>query len=158
MTTLASAGITVDLPQGWEAEIYQRPDDRLTLASGRSEANHTVLHAGNFPLPPDRGDFGSGAVEIMRAHELLVVLFEHGPDSVGTALFSREGMPVPLDASEFDRDMMQRPLQGQAGLQKFFTANGRAFCLYVVLGSYHNRQALVSLANELLATLDISSV
>lgn len=158
MTNLSSSGISVDLPQGWEAEIYRRPEDGLSLSSGRSESNHTVLHAANFPLPPERGDFGSGAVEIMRAYEVLVILFEHGQESVGTTLFAHQGLPIPLQASDFHPDMMQRSLSGQAGAQKFFTANGRAFCLYVVLGSYTNRQALVDRANELLAALDISSI
>jgi hypothetical protein len=67
-------------------------------------------------------------------------------------------LPIPLVASDFHPDMMQRPLQGQAGAQKFFTMNGRAFCLYVVLGSYNNRQALISKANDLLANLDISTL
>ncbi|RPI20413.1 MAG: hypothetical protein EHM57_08090 [Actinobacteria bacterium] len=158
MTSLTSSGISVDLPQGWEAEIYRRPEDALTFSAGRGEACHAVFHAANFPLPPERGDFGSGAVEIMRSHEVLVILFEHGPESVGTTLFSYEGIPIPLDAADFSPDMMQRALVGQAGAQKFFTVNGRAFCLYVVLGSYANRQALVATANALLATLDISSL
>jgi hypothetical protein len=158
MANHSSSGISVDLPQGWEAEIYRRPNDALTLASGLTEENHTVLHAGNFPLPTERGDFGSGAVEIMRDYEVLVILFEHGRESVGTTLFANEGLPIPLQASDFSPDMMQRALAGQAGAQKFFTVNGRAFCLYVVLGSYANRQALVERANELLAALDISAI
>ena len=94
----------------------------------------------------------------MRSHELLIVLFEHGPESVGTALFRSEGLPLPLRAADFGPDQMQRPIQGQAGVQKFFTVNGRAFCLYVVLGSFSNRAALVARANELLAGLDIDSI
>ena len=44
---------------------------------------------------------------------------------------------------------------GQSGRQIFFNANGRAFCLYVVLGSHRQRNVLVPLVNEVLATLEI---
>ena len=50
---LASHGLTVDVPQGWDARIYRRP---------QAEPN---LHAANFPLPTDDGDFGSGALSTM---------------------------------------------------------------------------------------------
>jgi hypothetical protein len=39
MTRLASLGISVDLPQGWEGMIYQR------------DGGQPVLHAATFPLP-----------------------------------------------------------------------------------------------------------
>ena len=38
-------------------------------------------------------------------------------------------------ATAFDRNSLQRAVPGQSGLQQFFTHRGRAFCLYVVLGS-----------------------
>lgn len=154
MTRLAASGLSIELPPGWEAEIYRRSADAAFGLLSHGETAHSVLHAGNFPLPPDRGDFGSGAVEIMRADEVLIVLFEHHPSGVGTPLFRHEGLPIPLDIADFDREMMQRPLSGQAGLQRFFTAAGRAFCLYVVLGSALNR-SLVDQANALLTQLRI---
>jgi hypothetical protein len=50
---------------------------------------------------------------------------------------------------------MQRAIRGQAGVQRFFNDQGRAFCLYVVIGSFAHRQSLVTRVNQVLATLTI---
>ncbi len=113
-----------------------------------------MVHVANFALPSARGDFGSGAVEVMNSGAILLVLFEHGPESVDTPLFARRGVPV-LHPSEFHPQQMQRTLAGQSGRQIFFNETGRAFCLYVVLGSHRRRDVLVPLANEVLATIAI---
>jgi hypothetical protein len=114
-----------------------------------------TLHAANFPLPPARGDYGSGAVEAMPFDGVFVALLEFAPDSRDTALFGHEGVPLPLDPAAFSPRQLQRPQRSQAGLQQFFTSAGRPFCLYVVIGDLNQRAALVAQANELLADLDI---
>lgn len=153
---LSSEGIEVEVPQGWDGEIYRRPAGLKPLA-GRAEETRPVLHMANFPLPAARGDFGSGAVELMRADDLLVVLFEYGPESVGTALFSRSGIPR-VEASDFAPNNMQRPLPGQSGAQYFFNSAGRAFCLYVALGAHARRHELVPLVNDVLTALRLQDV
>jgi hypothetical protein len=50
---------------------------------------------------------------------------------------------------------MQRVIAGQAGVQRFFSAGGRGFCLYSVVGSYTQRQALSARANQILGSLEI---
>ena len=50
---------------------------------------------------------------------------------------------------------MQRAIRGQAGVQRFFHDQGRAFCLYVVIGAFARRRELVHRVNEVLATLTI---
>ena len=72
-------------------------------------------------------------------------------------LFARNGVPQ-LSPDEFDPMQMQRTLSGQSGRQIFFNQSGRAFCLYVVLGSHRRRQVLVPLVNEVLATLEIDEI
>ena len=158
MTTLSYEGVSVELPLGWDGAIRHRPIPARELSvggDGQAEDSHVVVHAANFSLPPDRGDFGSGAVESMRSEHLLIVVFDYGPDAAGTVLFRHQGVPVPLDPEAFDPNMMQRPLPGQSGLQRFFTVDGRGYCLYVALGSHRNRHALVAHANEVLLTLDL---
>jgi len=142
-------GIAVDAPDGWDARIYRREP-----AAGPA-GTHGVLHAANFALPMQRGDYGSGAVETMGADDILVTLVDHGPESAGTPLFSRQGMPPVLDADAFSANRLQRPLPGQAGAQFFFTSAGRGYCLYVVLGSLANRRPLVSQLNEMLGRIRI---
>jgi hypothetical protein len=151
VSRLDRAGIGVELPIGWEGSI-SGGDFRL-LADGARQP--TVLHLGSFPLPVERGSFGSGAVEVMSTRDIFIALFEYGPDSVGTALFAAEGIPRTLQARQFDRNALQRALPGQSGLQQFFTHRGRAFCLYVVLGSHIDRADLVHQVNAVLDSLDI---
>lgn len=152
MTRLAGSGIAVEVPSGWEGTIDGGGFPQLASGAVRP----TLLHVGSFPLPSGRGSFGSGATELMNTDDILIVLFEYGDDSVGTALFAHEGMPRRLEPDEFDRDALQRPLPGQSGLQRFFTERGRAFCLYVVLGSHIDRNELVPRVNGVLATIEIS--
>jgi hypothetical protein len=47
-------------------------------------------------------------------------------------------------------------MPGQSGLQRFFTHNGRAFCLYVVLGSHVDRADILPNVNAVLETLEIA--
>ena len=48
--------------------------------------------------PPQRGDYGSGAVEVMGGSDILICLLEHEPAAAGDALFARDGFPR-LDAA-----------------------------------------------------------
>jgi hypothetical protein len=150
---LSSRGIGVDVPQGWDGEIYRRSEG---FSAQGADGEHTgaVMHLGNFPLPTERGDYGSGAVEIMKSDNVLIVLFEFGPESLGTALFSSSGMPR-VEAEDFAPHQMQRPIQGQSGAQYFFNQGGRAFCLYVALGSHTRRRELVPEVNQVLSTLEL---
>jgi hypothetical protein len=64
-------------------------------------------------------------------------------------------MPRELDAEAFSPSMLQRSLDGQGGHQTFFNESGRAFCLYVVLGSHNGRHQLVPRVNQVLAGIAI---
>jgi hypothetical protein len=115
-----------------------------------------VLHAANFPIPMERGDFGSGAVERMGPDHVFVVLLEHHPSTAGTALFQQQGMALPLGTDCFSPAKLQRALPGQSGAQFFFNEKSRAYSLYVVLGSHAQRERLVPLANSVLQTVQIA--
>jgi hypothetical protein len=113
-----------------------------------------VLHAGNFALPERRGDFGSGAVEQMGPTNVLVVVFEYDRASARTPLFAHRGRPQPV-ASDFAPNRLQRIIRGQSGAQYFYNEVGRAFCLYVVLGSHDLRAQLVGEVRQLLSGLAV---
>jgi hypothetical protein len=151
MSRIEKAGISVDVPTGWEGSI-SGGGFRL-LAHGAKEP--TVVHLGSFPLPVQRGSFGAGAVETMGNQDVLIVLFEYGEESLGTRLFEAEGMPRELLPGDFDRQALQHGVPGQSGLQHFFTEKDRTFCLYVVLGSHLDRAALVPQVNAVLNTVEI---
>ena len=150
MAAITSGGITVTPPAGWDARIYRRTED------GTGERTHWVLHAANFALPAERGDFGSGAVELMGPENVLVVLIEYGADGVGQPLFARARPPV-IDVNAFSPQGLQRTIPGQGGMQAFFTEADRPWCLYVVVGSYASRVRLARQADALLATLRIGA-
>jgi hypothetical protein len=172
-------GITTTLQPGWEGRIMKRsepqvgqadgpmpsavaPDDEAAGAGaaaadrrGWPERTYPVVHLANFGIPDDRGDFGSGAVELMKSDDLFITLFEYGPECVGQALFATQGLPRELRPDQFSPNALQRTITGQSGLQIFFTEAGRAFCLFIALGSHENRAALVKKANAALATITI---
>jgi len=151
---LSDRGISLSLPRGWEGVISTTDPGQGDVAAAGTAT--TVVHVANFALPAERGDFGSNAVELMGRGAVLIVLFEHDPASVGTALFAAQGIPHPLSADDFDPNQLQRPLPNQSGAQYFFTQAGRAFCLYVVIGRHSSRNLLVGVANDVLATLTIA--
>ena len=84
-----------------------------------------------------------------------MILKEFDPVDLGTPLFERDGMPRTLSADDFRSSMLQRNLEGQGGYQEFFHESGRVFCLYVVLGDFAQRTAVVPAVNQVLATLTI---
>lgn len=147
---LVGAGVSVSLPPGWEGEIDPGGDQV-------GEAHRpTVVHLANFSLPPQRGDYGDGAVQIMRSQDVLMVLLEFVASAPGQPLFAANGLPLPLRHSDFDRNALQRRMEGQGGCQRFFQSNGRAFCLFVVVGSYVDRVDRLDEINEILATVEIT--
>jgi hypothetical protein len=181
---LSGYGISSELPSGWEGRIMKRaepvpgqgsgPDPALLASvpatpeggSGRGpaargvqkyspERTYPIVHLANFAIPDDRGDFGSGAVELMGNDDAFVTLFEYGPESVDQPLFATQGMPRTLTPDQFQPNALQRTIAGQGGVQLFFSENGRAFCLFVALGSYANRAALTKKVNAALATITI---
>src|SRR3546814_9879755 len=126
---LEGTGVRIELPRGWEGRMRARENepDGGAPAKDRPAAERTgptpaVVTAANFALPPNLGDFGGGAVEVMRTQDLFLTLFEYGPESVGTPLFATEGMPRVLRPDDLAPMTRRTPLTGMCGAQFFFTA------------------------------------
>lgn len=152
--TLAGGGLRVDLPDGWEGQILpaeRGPQDGDGLGPGP-----VMLHAGNFPLPPARGDYGSGAVERMGSGHALICVLEHGPDELESPVFAAVG-PPRVTAAMFSPSQMQRTIAGMAGAQRFFQQSGRTFCLYAVIGSSRARGQLATAIDAVVSTLEIDA-
>ena len=130
---LEHAGVVVDLPPGWEARARTQPP------SLPGQRGNLLLHAATVPLPSTRGDFGSGVVEHLAPDDVFLALFEYDGQDAGRVLFAEQGLPVPRP-SDFSTAVLQRTQLGHSGAQWFFTAEGRPFCLHVVLGT-HSRRA-----------------
>jgi len=146
---VAMKGIEVEVPGGWECRIRQ---------AGTNEVAETVLpvvHAATVPLPADRADYGGGVVERLGDGDVFVSLVEFGAEAVGSKLYPVVNSIPLVSQSMFHPFQLQRRISGQAGTQVFFTYAGRAFCLYVVLGSFARRVALAGRANELIRGMSI---
>lgn len=163
---LAAHGIAARLPAGWEGSIAAHRQDVLEAATAAGAGTALpappghpetlpVAHFATFGLPPSRGDFGSNVVGAMGSTDAFISLVEYGAEEADTALFARQGLPRRLDPRAFSARQLQRTLKGQAGLQLFFTEQGRAFCLYVVLGDASDAHRLVRRVEQVLATLEI---
>jgi hypothetical protein len=157
-TTLAGHGLSVLLPRGWEGRLYRRTlraDGPDPAAYGHpGESMNPVLHLATFPLPPGRGDFGTGAVEVMGDTDAFVALLEYDQVEAARPLFAGTGMPR-LTQRDFAGNALQRRMPGQLGCQRFFTAHGRPFCAYAVLGSRRAAGSRIPQINTVLATVTV---
>lgn len=145
---LAAAGLTVDLPPGWDVRIKRQE------ASVAGRLGNALLHAATVPMPTERGDFGSGVVDLLRPDDVFVSLLEYDPEEAAEPLFAAKGLPVPRP-SDFSTGSMQRPQGTQSGVQYFFAHQGRAFCCHIVVGSHARRAAGAARAAELLARITV---
>jgi hypothetical protein len=163
MADLSAHGIAVSTPSGWEGRIFRRlQHGEVASASGdigppapAGEETYPVVHAATIPLSSEVADYASDAVEQLGPNDSIVVVKEFAPRNVTQALFASAAVPRSLDPDSFAPEVLQRRLPGQAGLQRFGHEAGRAFCLYVVLGSYRNRHQVVPAVNTVLASLRI---
>lgn len=121
---IAAHGIELELPSGWDGRLY------------RVAGSAPILHAASFALPARDGDFGSGATAAIPPGGAFLALKEYTPGPrllPGIGLFASNAIPLPLSAGHFHPRALQVGRRGQAGLQHFFTASGRPFCLYAVI-------------------------
>lgn len=142
-------GLTLSPSSGWLAQVYRRSADVA------GESTYPVLHACTRSMPASRGDFGVGVVELLDPEDVFVAVVEYAPDLAGRGLFARQGRPR-LAPSQFAANRLQRPVPGRSAAQHFYSEAGRAFCLFVVLGSHARRMALVPRAADLLRGLTVA--
>ncbi|MGZ4202945.1 MAG: hypothetical protein ACXVRH_12895 [Thermoleophilaceae bacterium] len=140
--TIAAHGITIQLPAGWSGRVFRRSGGVATL------------HAANFALPLNDGEFGDRSTGAMPDGGSFLALTEYRPDphlTPGTGLFAAKRLPLPLDPSSFARERLAHARPGQLGAQHFFTVRARPFCLYVVIagGRPTRRRQLAELTHVL---------
>jgi hypothetical protein len=145
---IAAMGMAVTAPPGWEAAIYRRQ-------AVHGAITYPVMHAATIALPASRADYGGGLVELLGPEDVFVGVLEFGPEAASTPLFSALRSVPGLTPDAFRPQQLQRTIRGQAGVQRFFSVGGRAFCLYAVLGSIANRVKGAARANELIGSFRI---
>jgi hypothetical protein len=147
--TVAGHGLSIDLPSGWEARISLATDGPV------GGTRNPVLHAASRPLPEVRGDFGGGLVEQLGSTDVFIAVIEYDREAVRTPLFATQGFPRAISGSSFQTHTLQRGVVGQSGSQWFCSVGGRALCLYVVLGSHHDRYRLATKAFRVVQTIKV---
>ena len=145
---LDAHGLRIELPRGWSGRVFRRVGGIATL------------HAGNFALALHDGEFGDHSTALMPAVASFVALTEY---RAGAGLEPRRGLFAPkriprrLDPSRFAATGLAHPREGQTGMQHFFTASGRPFCLYVVIaGGRASRRRQLSEVDLVLGQLRIA--
>ena len=157
---VAGPRIAIELPVGWEAEIYQPLREHVAPGAGPVpdvvlQQAPIVLHAANFPLPQGRSDFGHDVIAMMGLMQVFVALVEYGPGDASKALFAAEGVP-DLQPDDVSPGAIVGPMVSQAAVQRFFHVGDRAFSLYAVVGSERMRSRLVPAIKEVLRGIAFS--
>lgn len=153
-------GLGADAPSGWQVQVRRLPGAEPPAPGARSAApqedvTRGVLHACTRAMPAERGDFGTGVVELLGPDDIFVALVDYGTEVADQGLFEKQGVPH-LAPSQFAPNRLQRPLPGLSASQHFFSSGGRAFCLFTVIGSHARRMASVRRAEALVRTLRIT--
>jgi hypothetical protein len=131
------------------------PTPGARSAAPQEDVTRGVLHACTRAMPAERGDFGTGVVDLLGPDDIFVALVDYGTEVADQGLFEKQGVPR-LAPSQFAPNRLQRPLPGLSASQHFFSSGGRAFCLFTVIGSHARRMASVRRAEALVRTLRIT--
>jgi hypothetical protein len=144
---LDAHGVRLELPRGWSGRIFDR--------------SHGIaaLHAGDFQLVLDDGEFGDRTTSTMPSTARFIALVEYLPGAglePGVGLFAARHVPLPLDPAAFATRRLAHPRPGQLGMQHFFTGSGRPFCLYLVIaGERSVRRRQIHALDHVLSSLRI---
>jgi hypothetical protein len=145
---LEAHGMRIELPRGWSGRVFRRSPHTATL------------HAGDFQLPLQDGEFGDRSTSEMPGVGSFLALTEYRKGSglePGVGLFAPNRIRLPLEPSRFAANRLAHPHPGHVGMQHFFTAEGRPFCLYVVLaGPRARRRHQLLVLDHILRTLRIT--
>jgi hypothetical protein len=147
MSALEAHGLRIELPRGWSGRVFKRPRGGATL------------HAGDFQLALDDGEFGDRSTALMPSGGSFLALTEYLPGAglePGQGLFASHKVPTTLEPTAFSPRGLAHPRPGQAGAQHFFTHADRAFCLYVVVsGPRSERRRQLAVLGHMLRSLRV---
>jgi hypothetical protein len=142
VSRLVAYGVSLEPPVGWEARAFSHGEP--------------TVHVASFPLPRTDGEFGSRSTARMPADGLFLSLTEYlvQPHELRDGIFAAQP-PRRLRTEELSERTLLRPLPGQRGVQRFFSTEGRAFCLYLVCG--RDGGGRLATVNRMLASLQVEA-
>ena len=126
-TPLRGHGLALTVHDGWEARIWM-PD------LPPPAENHPVVRLANFALPLTKDTYAEDVADALRPGRVVASLAEFSPSLADRGLYAPQGVPG-LDVADLDPRAVQWQAPGRAGLQRFFSEQGRAFSLYVIARS-----------------------
>lgn len=144
---LDAHGIRIELPKGWSGHLFERD-------------GVVGMHAASFPVAlADTSTFGDASTGRLRGGQAFVALVEYRAGkglTPGHGLYAPARIPLPLDPTGFSPRRLAHPRPGQVGTQHFFTAAGRPFCAYIVLGGVREqRRTPLAAVDRLLRSLAV---
>src|SRR5680860_180586 len=125
MKPISAHGVTVDVPAGWDVRVSKR-DGVVTV------------HVANYAMPSRDGEFGPRATRTMPAGGVFLALTEYKPGLANKGLYKKRRVPQRLAPGDFSSHAVLNARRDQVGLQRFFTASKRPFCLYAVVRAPRN--------------------
>ncbi len=148
MTRLASHGIGIDVPKGWEGRIFVPDLDPPAI-------NLPILHLTDAVLTVERSSYAPELAARAGGSGTLLALLEFDHTLANVGLYGPRGLHLPLTRGRFHHRALQFPSRVQEGHQRFFSEGDRAFCLYVVLGTGRGVDRRLGQVNRALASLEI---
>ena len=124
MVTIADHGLSMRVATGWEARMWV-PDLPAPAI------NLPVVRLTNHAMATTRNTYAVEESERLRTSQVVVSLVEFDSALADVGLYEPQGVP-DFSANDLDPRALQRAQEGRAGLQRFFSVNGRAFSLYVM--------------------------
>jgi hypothetical protein len=150
VTVLEGHGLRVQLPPRFEARIFRHPP-------GPGEETYPVAHFATMPIPPNVGDTGNGALQLLGTRDAFVALIEYGPESADRRMFAGKVLPRRLEPDVFKPYRSRSGQPHHSGAQFFFVESGRPFTLYIVLGSHLGRRAVLPTVDALLQGIEVAA-
>jgi hypothetical protein len=146
MTKLERHGISIDIPRGWEGRIFvpDLPPPAINLP---------IMHVTDTVLTHERSSYAPELASRFGGTGALIALLEFEGKLADKGLYAPQGLDLPLRAERLNPNALQFPIPDQAGHQYFFSARGRAFCLYVVMGTGSGLHERLRTVNDMLGTL-----
>jgi hypothetical protein len=116
--------------------------------------NLPVVRLTNHAMPATRNTYAVEESEKLGRSQVVVSLVEFDPSLADVGLYAPQGVPE-FGADDLDPRALQRAQEGRAGLQRFFSVNGRAFSLYVMARQGSGLERVVRELHDLLVTLTV---
>jgi hypothetical protein len=147
---LSGYGISLDLPDPWEGEIFKLEPDPPALI-------FPIVHAASFGALSNRDSYGDGIVLQMDGYGAFIALVEYSSEMLTRGGFAQPSLPLPIQLEQLSTTALNTPAANLLGFQYLFHMSERPFSLQIVLGSLDDVEESLSVVNQVLGSLSVLS-